>query len=77
MCKFCNCTTEDLSNERLISASISIGNISDVLGLEVAIEKDSENNSLIRSEIYMIRGGDSVVEDRVRINYCPICGRKL
>ena len=69
MCKYCNAEVGESSDKDIYDKDISLG----VYGkdnLSVCLVKDNTGKD------YMLVGtGD--MGDRVNINYCPMCGRKL
>lgn len=78
MCKYCNFKDGEISDEELVFTSIGMGENSNLLGLEIFIFDDEENNPVMNVELYPVCGGDEpIISESIKINYCPICGRKL
>lgn len=74
MCKFCNCTKEDVSDE-YVTNTIGMGDIPDLFGLDLRVDRCPD--PVLRLELYVIEGCDNISTNTVKIKYCPFCGEKL
>ena len=77
MCKFCNYNEDKVADEDIINERIRIGNISDALSMEIYINDDYDGIPYLMGNIFLLPGGENVLETSTKIKYCPMCGRKL
>lgn len=65
-CKYCSCSPDD--NEPLNMTSIEYS------GIEMLILR---NTGILRCRYFLDYDGLFDAQDIVRINYCPMCGRRF
>lgn len=77
MCKYCRETFTGEANEDLVFRNIKMNGV-DVLGFHTFIEYSKETETVyIKSYLDEAVYGQCIAGKNVKINYCPVCGRKL
>ena len=80
MCKYCNHLFDE-TDERtagiIIDGGINMGFAKNILYVTTCITKDNKDIPCIRTEIGNNSGSEIVMEKKIKIKYCPICGQKL
>ena len=71
MCKYCEELFTGECNETILEDRLNVCNI-DFVGVEVFINDDE-------LELYLdtIPSGETISRKKIKIQYCPFCGRKL
>ncbi len=78
-CEYCKYEgfSEPLINKENVIEVCSGDNILSVLGIDVAVYQPDESDGAYLSITHEGFSGDCISDENVKINFCPMCGRKL
>ena len=76
MCKYCENTFTGNANETLLDNPVETANGIFLCGSQVYIDRQSETEASLDITTDDIHG-NTIVHTSVKINYCPMCGRKI
>lgn len=74
MCKYCDKTFTGNSNEKLVKLNIEVNGFR-MFGVQTCVE-DSDGKAFINTYI-TDQFGRCFASEAVKIQYCPVCGRKI
>ena len=75
MCEYCSELFTGDCGEDLIETTIGIGTCEDAMMIQTFLGDDGDKEAYICTMSFI--NDNEVSYDKIAINYCPICGRKL
>lgn len=75
MCKYCDNVSTGIANELMINEYIEVNGLT-MYSIQTCLVESVNHNSYIETT-YKTLGQMPISKGRIKIQYCPVCGRKL